>query len=69
MGNERAKVSADNTVPCRTFTVIEGLLDVLGDVLLNVVLLHSLLGDLDGLTLHLLAHVGGLDLCCMTILA
>ena len=62
MGNKRTKVSSHNTVPGRSFTVVEGLLNVLGNVLFDVVLLHSLLGDLDGLTLHLFAHVGGLDL-------
>lgn len=62
MSNKASKVPSNNTVPRWAFTVIEGLLDVLGNVLLNVVLPHSLLRDLDGLALHLFAHVGGLDL-------
>lgn len=62
MSNKRSKVPSNNTVPCWSFTVIKGLLDVLSNVLLDVVLLHGLLRDLDGLALHLFAHVGGLDL-------
>lgn len=62
MSNKASKVPSNNTVPRWAFAVIEGLLDVLGNVLLNVVLLHSFLRDLDGLALHLFAHVGGLHL-------
>lgn len=62
MGNKRTKVPSNNAMPGRSLAVIKGLLDVLSNVLLDVVFLHSLLGDLDGLALHLLAHVGGLDL-------
>lgn len=92
VGDEAAKVPADDTVPRRALAVVKRLLDVLCDVLLDVELEHRLLRcsgcqlgggpgvrgwhdngmtlwpglggrtDLDGFLLHLVAHVGRLDL-------
>ena len=65
MSNKGAKVPSDNAVPRWALAIIKGLLDMLGNILLDVVLLHSLLRDLDGLALQLFAHVCGLDLGCI----
>lgn len=43
MGDEAAKVPADDTVPRRALAVVKRLLDVLRDVLLDVKLEHRLL--------------------------
>lgn len=43
MGDEAAKVPADDAVPCWALAVVKRLLDVLGDVLLDVELEHRFL--------------------------
>lgn len=43
VGDEAAKVPADDTVPRRALAVVKRLLDVLRDVLLDVELEHRLL--------------------------
>ncbi len=43
MSNERTKVPSDDAVPGRALSVVKGLLDVLGDVLLDVVFAHGFL--------------------------
>ena len=56
-----AKVLANDDVPCRAVAFVKLLLDLGGDVLLDVVLFERGGGDVDGLLLHLLAHVDVLD--------
>lgn len=48
VSNVGAKIPAHDTVPCRVVLLIELLLDVGGDVLLDVVLLEGLGGTIDG---------------------
>ena len=43
MGNEAAKVPADDAVPCRALAIVKRLLDVLRNVLLDVELEHRFL--------------------------
>lgn len=62
VSDKAAEISSHDAMPCRALSVIERLLDVLRNVLLNAELHHSLLRDFDGLILHLLGHVGRLDL-------
>ncbi len=61
MGNVAPEVSANDDVPGRTVALVKLLLDLRGDVLLDVVLLKSSRGDIHALLLHLLAHVDVLD--------
>ena len=56
-----SKVLADDDVPCGAVSSVELLLDLGGDVLLDVVLFESGGGDVYSLLLHLLAHVDILD--------
>ena len=56
-----AEVAADDRVPCRVVLLVEFLLDVGGNVLLDVVLLQGLSGTVDGVLLHVVRHVGVLD--------
>lgn len=44
VGAVRSVVATNYAVPCKSFPVVEGLLDVLGDVFLNVILLHGFSG-------------------------
>ena len=53
-----AKVTADDAVPRWVVLFVELLLDVCGDVLLDVVLLHRLRRAVDSVLLHVLRHVG-----------
>ena len=53
----RAEVAADDAVPGRVVLFVELLLDVGGDVLLDVELLEGLGGAVDGVLLHVLRHV------------
>lgn len=90
MGHKAPEIPAHDTVPRRALAVVEGLLDVLRDVLLDVELGHGLLccwdisslsclpllpravllrrgcgrTDVNGLLLHVLAHIDRFDLCC-----
>ncbi len=52
-----AEVASDNAVPGGVEFFVELLLDVGGDVLLNVELLKGLLSEVDSLLLHLIRHV------------
>merc|ERR1711976_115771 len=61
VGDVAAEVTADDAVPCGVVFLVELLLDVGGDVLLDVVFLESLGGAVDGVLLHVLRHVGVLD--------
>ena len=61
VGNVRAEVAANDCVPRRVVLLVELLLDVGGDVLFDVELLHGLGCNLDGVGLHVLGHVGVLD--------
>lgn len=61
MGHVAAKVLANDDMPCRVEASVELLLDLRSDVLLDVVLLERGTRDVDGLLLHLLAHVDVLD--------
>jgi hypothetical protein len=56
-----AKVPSDDAVPGGVVLLVELLLDVGGDVLLDVVLFERLRGAVDGVLLHLLGHVRILD--------
>uniref|UniRef100_A0A4W6D972 Uncharacterized protein n=1 Tax=Lates calcarifer TaxID=8187 RepID=A0A4W6D972_LATCA len=48
-----AKVPPNNAVPCGIVLLVK----LLGDILLNVVLLHSLHGTVHCILLHLIRHV------------
>ena len=61
VGYVAAKVLAHNDMPGGAEPLVKLLLDLSGDVLLDVVLLQGGRGDVDGLLLHLLAHVDVLD--------
>lgn len=63
MCNVAAKISAHDTVPGRVIFLVKFLLDIGSNVLLYVVLLHSLRGTVDGILLHVLRHVCILDHC------
>jgi len=56
-----AEVTADDAMPGGVVLLVELLLDEGGDVLLDVELLESLGGALDGVRLHVFRHVGVLD--------
>uniref|UniRef100_A0A3B4WGY9 Uncharacterized protein n=1 Tax=Seriola lalandi dorsalis TaxID=1841481 RepID=A0A3B4WGY9_SERLL len=57
----RAKVAADDAVPGGVVLLVKLLLDVRGQVLLDVVLLQRLRRAVDGVLLHVLGHVCILD--------
>lgn len=59
--HEAAEVATDDAVPGGLVLLVELLLDVSGDILLDVELLHRLQGHLDRVRLHVLRHVGVLD--------
>ena len=61
MGDVGAEVSAHHTVPCGVVFLVELLLDVCGNVLLDVELLQRYVGAVDGILLHLFVHVSVLD--------
>ena len=67
VGDVGAKVPADHAVPGGVVFLVELLLDVGGDVLLDIELLEGHVGAIDCVLLHLLVHVGmlyhGLPLC------
>ncbi len=57
MSDITAEVFADDNMPCCTMPSVELLLDVSGDVLLDIEFFESGIGDLDRLLLKLFAHV------------
>jgi len=57
----RTEVPAHDAVPRRVVFLIELLLDIRGDILLYIVLFDRLRRTVDGILLHVLAHVGVLD--------
>lgn len=61
--NIAAKISAHDTMPGRVIFLVKFLLDIGSNVLLYVVLLHSLRGTVNGILLHVLRHVCVLDHC------
>ena len=61
VGDVGAEVPADDAVPGRVVLLVELLLDEGGDILLDVELLESLRGDVDGVLLHVLGHISVLD--------
>ena len=58
-----AEVSSDDAVPGGIVLLVELLLDVGGDVLLDVVLLQSLRSAVYSILLHVLGHVSVLNNC------
>lgn len=56
-----AEVPSDDAVPRGVVLLVELLLDVGGDVLLDVVLLQGLCCTVHGVLLHVFRHVGVLD--------
>ena len=61
MGDVGTEVSTDDAVPGWVVLFVKLLLDVGGDVLLDVVLLEGLGGAVHSVLLHLLRHVRILD--------
>ena len=61
MGDIATKVLAHDDVPRRAMSSVKLLLDLCGNVLLDVVLFEGSGSDVYGLLLHLLAHVDVLD--------
>lgn len=62
VSDEAAEVTAYDAMPCWALALIERLLDVLCDILLHGELGHGLLGNFNSLLLHILSHIGTLDL-------
>src|SRR5438105_3759748 len=61
VGDIRSEISSDNTMPGGIILLVELLLDVGGDILLNVELFQGNVGAVDRILLHLLVHVGVFD--------
>ena len=61
MGNVAPKVLSNDDMPGGSMSSVKLLLDLCSNILLDVVLFKSGRGDIDGLLLHLLAHVHILD--------
>ena len=57
MGDIRAEVPSNDTVPGRVVLFVKLLLDESSDVFLDVVFVQSLDRSVDGIILHLLGHV------------
>ena len=56
-----AEVAADDTMPRWIVFLVELLFDVGSDVFLDVVFFHGLVGRVDSILLHLLAHISIFD--------
>ena len=56
-----AKVAADDAVPCGIVLFVELLLDVSGNILLNVVLLQGLGCAVNSVLLHVFRHISVLN--------
>lgn len=63
MGDVGAEVTAHDAVPGGVILLVELLLDVGGDVFLDVELLQRHISTIDRVLLHLLVHVSVLDHC------
>jgi len=61
VGHIRSEIATYDAVPGGIVLLVELLLDIGGNVLLDVVLLQRLGGTVDCILLHLLAHVRILD--------
>eukprot|EP00923_Selenidium_pygospionis_P050826 GHVN01088100.1.p1 GENE.GHVN01088100.1~~GHVN01088100.1.p1 ORF type:complete len:132 (-),score=13.46 GHVN01088100.1:31-426(-) len=61
VGDIAAEVAAYDAMPSGVVLFVELLLDVGSDVLLDVVLLESLGGAVDGILLHIFRHISVLD--------
>ena len=61
VGHVGTEVAAHDAVPSGVVLLVELLLDEGGDILLDVELLESLRGDVDGVLLHVLGHISVLD--------
>ena len=57
MGNVAPKVLSNDDMPSRPVSSVKLLLDLCSNILLDVVLFKGGGSDIDGLLLHLLAHV------------
>lgn len=62
VGYKGAEVASYDAMPGWTFALVESLLDVHGDVLLDAVLGHGFLCNINSLLLHILGHICRLDL-------
>lgn len=58
VGDVAAKVATNNAMPGGVILFVKLLLDVSGNVFFNIVLIKSLQCRIDGIVLHLFAHVG-----------
>jgi len=61
VGDVRAEVPAHDAMPSGVVLLVELFLDVRRDILLDVVLFESLSRAVDGVLLHLFAHIGIFD--------
>jgi len=58
VGDVRSEVSAHDAMPSGIVLLVKLLLDVAGDILLDVVLLQRLSRTINGVLLHIFRHVG-----------
>ena len=61
MGDIGSEITSDHTVPSWVVFLIELLLDVGGNVFLDIELFESNVGAINGILLHFFIHVGMLD--------
>ena len=57
VGDVRSEVAANNTMPCWVVLLVKLLLNVGGNILLDVELLQGNVGAINCILLHLLVHV------------
>jgi len=62
MSDEASKVTTNYTMPCCTLAFVKLSLDILCNILLDVVLAHSILSNFDSFLLHIFIHIHSLDL-------